>query len=43
MTQMRAERDAAGPAASREGKYLTFRLAEEDYGVGILGFVKSSA
>jgi len=26
----------AGPAFEEEGKYLTFRLAEEEYGLGIL-------
>ena len=32
-----------GGASSKEGKYLTFTLADEEYGIGILKVRKSSA
>jgi purine-binding chemotaxis protein CheW len=36
MNESEATHQAAATAASREGKYLTFSLAGEEYGIGIL-------
>jgi len=34
--EIQAISQAVGTASHREGKYLTFSLAEEEYGIGIL-------